>query len=85
MIAFLTMLTFVAQKTEVKIAGTMIAFLTTIINLGSMGSQALGGFLYEKIGLAPLIIISGATTLLILFFIPFLPLSDNEDDFEKRI
>ncbi len=77
MIAFLTMLTFAAQKTESLIAGSMFAFLTSVINLGSMGSGFLGGFLYEKIGLAPLIIVSGLTSLAILIFIPFLKINDK--------
>jgi MFS family permease len=72
MIAFLTMLTFAAQKTNIALAGSIFAFLTSIINLGLMGSSAVGGFLYEKIGLAPLIIVSGITSLAILVFLPFL-------------
>jgi predicted MFS family arabinose efflux permease len=50
----------------------MFAFLTSIINLGSIGSGFLGGYLYSKIGLGPLIIVSGLTSLMILIFIPFL-------------
>lgn len=72
MIAFLTMLTFAAQKTESLVAGSMFAFLTSIINLGIMGSGFLGGYLYSKIGLGPLIIVSGLTSLMILIFVPFL-------------
>jgi len=72
MIAFLTMLTFAAQKTESLVAGSMFAFLTSIINLGSIGSSFLGGYLYAKIGLGPLIVVSGLTSLMILIFVPFL-------------
>jgi len=72
MIAFITMLTFAAQKTESLVAGSMFAFLTSIINLGSIGSSFLGGYLYSKIGLGPLIIVSGLTSLMILIFVPFL-------------
>jgi predicted MFS family arabinose efflux permease len=50
----------------------MFAFLTSIINLGSIGSGFLGGYLYSKIGLGPLIVVSGLTSLMILIFIPFL-------------
>jgi len=74
MIAFLTMLTFAAQKTESLVAGTVFAFLTSVINLASIGSNFVGGYLYSKIGLGPLIIISGISSLLILIFIPFLKL-----------
>jgi predicted MFS family arabinose efflux permease len=50
MIFFLTMLTFAAQKTDPKLAGSIFAFITSVMNLGMMGSSALGGWLYEKIG-----------------------------------
>jgi len=72
MITFLTMLTFAAQKTEALVAGSMFAFLTSIINLGSIGSSFLGGYLYSKIGLGPLIVVSGLASLMILIFVPFL-------------
>jgi MFS family permease len=79
-IAFLTLLTFAAEKTSTVAAGTMFAFITAVMNLGLMGSDALGGFLYDKIGLAPLIIVSGVTSLLILVFIPFLKTeSENQN------
>lgn len=76
MIAFLTMLTFAAQKTEALIAGSMFAFLTSVINLGSIGAGFLGGFLYERIGLGPLILVSGLTSLAILIFVPLLKTED---------
>ena len=41
-----------------------------------MGSEALGGWLFAKIGLAPLIIVSGITSLAILIFLPFLKVED---------
>jgi len=72
MIAFLTMLTFASQKTEALITGSMFAFLTSVINLGSIGSGFLGGYLYSKIGLGSLIFVFGLTSLMILIFIPFL-------------
>jgi predicted MFS family arabinose efflux permease len=50
----------------------MFAFLTSIINLGSISSSFLGGYLYSKIGLEPLIFVSGLTSLMILVFVPFL-------------
>jgi MFS family permease len=80
MIAFLTMLTLAAQKTESLVAGSMFAFVTSIINLASMGSGFLGGYLYSKIGLGPLIVVSAVTSLIILIFVPFLKLEDNEEN-----
>ncbi|MEM4460864.1 MAG: hypothetical protein QXY70_01865, partial [Nanopusillaceae archaeon] len=71
-IFFLTMLTFAAQKTNPKLAGSIFAFITSVMNLGLMGSEALGGYLFSKVGLFWLIVISGITSLAILIFIPFL-------------
>ncbi|MCS7184178.1 MAG: MFS transporter [Patescibacteria group bacterium] len=76
-IFFLTILTFAAQKTEANLAGSIFAFFTSIMNLGLMGSNFLGGLLYEKIGLFYLIIVSGITSLFILIFIPFLRIENN--------
>ncbi|BCX15718.1 MAG: MFS transporter [Candidatus Parcubacteria bacterium] len=76
MIFFLTMLTFAAQKTDPKLAGSVFAFVTSVMNVGLMASEALGGWLFAKIGLAPLIIVSGITSLAILIFIPFLKVED---------
>jgi predicted MFS family arabinose efflux permease len=38
-----------------------------------MGSSALGGFLFSRIGLEPLILVSAAFSLLALILIPYLP------------
>lgn len=76
MIFFLTMLTFAAQKTDPKLAGSIFAFVTSVINIGLMGSEALGGWLYGKIGLAPLIVVSGIASLAILIFLPFLKVEE---------
>lgn len=76
MIFFLTMLTFAAQKTDPKLAGSVFAFITSIINIGLMASETLGGWLFAKIGLAPLIIVSGITSLTILIFLPFLKVEE---------
>lgn len=76
MIFFLTMLTFAAQKTNPKLAGSIFAFVTSVMNVGLMASEVLGGLLFAKIGLAPLIIVSGMTSLAILIFIPFLKVGE---------
>ena len=76
-IFFLTMLTFAAEKTNPNLAGSVFAFITSIMNLGLIGSQTIGGYLYAKIGLAPLIIVSGLSSLVILVFVPFLKIEDK--------
>jgi hypothetical protein len=51
----------------------MFAFLVSIINFYVQFFQVfLGGYLYAKIGLGPLIVVSGLTSLIILIFLPFL-------------
>lgn len=65
------------KKTDPKLAGSIFAFITSVMNLGLMGSEALGGWLFSKIGLAPLIIVSGITSLAILIFLPFLKVEEH--------
>jgi predicted MFS family arabinose efflux permease len=77
MLSQLVILDYAAQITPKEAEAFTFAGLCSIINLGSMGSAALGGFLYPKIGLDYLIIISGAFTLFCLFFIPHLKLNKN--------
>jgi hypothetical protein len=55
----------------------IFAFLTSIINLGSISSSFLRSYLYSKIGLDPLIVISSLTSLMILVFVPFLKIENN--------
>ncbi|MEM0476648.1 MAG: MFS transporter [Candidatus Aenigmatarchaeota archaeon] len=73
---FLTMLNFAARKIDSRITGSIFAFITSIRDIGIIGSNALGGWLFSKIGLASLIIFSGINNLAILIFIPFLKAND---------
>jgi len=74
MISHLIILDYCAKITPKEAEAFTFAGLCSILNLGSMGSTAFGGFLYPLIGLNWLIIISGSFTLLCLFFIPKLEL-----------
>jgi predicted MFS family arabinose efflux permease len=77
MLSQLVILDYAAQITPKEAEAFTFAGLCSIINLGSMGSGVLGGWLYPQIGLSWLIIISGVFTLFCLFFIPYLKLNKN--------
>lgn len=72
-VIFLALLNLAAKTSPQYAGGTIFALLMSFYNLGQMGSSALGGFLFPRIGLEPLILISAAFSLLVLFLIPHLP------------
>ena len=69
-IAHLVILAYVAKITPKGYEALVFAGLCSVLNLGSMGSGYLGGFLYDIIGYHKLVIISALFTCLCLFFIP---------------
>jgi predicted MFS family arabinose efflux permease len=72
-VIFLALLNLAARTSPQFAGGTVFALLMSFYNLGQMGSSALGGFLFPKIGLEPLIFLSAGFSLLVLFLIPHLP------------
>ncbi len=72
-VIFLALLNLAALTSPQYAGGTVFALLMSFYNLGQMGSSALGGFLFPRIGLGPLILLSAAFSLLVLFLIPHLP------------
>jgi predicted MFS family arabinose efflux permease len=72
-VIFLALLNLAAKTSPQYAGGTVFALLMSFFNLGQMGSSALGGFLFPKIGLELLILISAAFSLFVLFLIPHLP------------
>lgn len=76
-IIFLSILNLAAKVSPIYAGGTVFAFLASFLNLGSMGSQFLGGYLFSIIGLKPLIFVSAGFSFLVLFILPYL--SINED------
>ena len=73
-VIFLALLNLAAKTSPQYAGGTVFALLMSFYNLGQMGSSALGGFLFPRIGLEPLILISAVFSLFVLFLIPHLPL-----------
>ncbi len=71
---FLTMLNLAAVICPKYSEGTTFAALMSVWNLGGMGSAALGGWLFDQIGLQPLIVVSAAFTALAWPLVRFLKL-----------
>jgi len=72
MICHLVVLDYSAQITPKEAEGFTFAGICSVLNLAGMGSRVLGGFLYPRIGLNWLIIISALFTMTCLLFIPHL-------------
>jgi MFS family permease len=79
-VIFLALLNLAAQTSPQYAGGTVFALLMSFYNLGQMGSSALGGFLFPRMGLQPLILLSAAFSLLALLLIPYLPVQTKPQD-----
>ena len=79
MISHLVVMDYSAQITPKEAEGFAFASICSILNLGGMLSGVVGGFLYPRIGMNWLIIISGLFTLFCLFFIPYLKIQTTEN------
>jgi MFS family permease len=80
MIAFVATLSLAADFCSKRAEGFAFAALMSILNLSSAASNNLGSFLYEHAfhnRLAPLIIVSAASTAVIFLFVPLLRLGDK--------
>ncbi|MHA1738533.1 MAG: MFS transporter [Candidatus Heimdallarchaeota archaeon] len=73
-VSHLVIMAYVAKITPEGYEALVFAGLCSVLNLGSMGSGYIGGFLYDSIGYNWLVIISASFTLCCLFFIPKLKL-----------
>ena len=78
MISQLVILDYAAQITPKEAEAFTFAGLCSVMNLGAMGSGVLGGWLYPRIGLNWLIIVSGLFTFLCLLFIPHLKIKSEK-------
>jgi Na+/melibiose symporter-like transporter len=75
-LTFLVLMNAAALATTKFSEGTTFAFLTSFWNIGLIGSSALGGWLFAKIGLQPLVIISALFTAVTWLFLPYLKFGD---------
>ena len=76
-ITFLVMLNAAAIACPKYSEGTTFAALTSFWNIGIIGSDVLGGFLFGRIGLQPLIIVSAVFTAAAWLLMPFIKFSDD--------
>jgi MFS family permease len=81
MIAMLAFLDLAAKACPKQAEGTFFALLMSIYNLGTQGSQIVGGWLYGSVGYASLILISSAFTALCWLIVPFV----RVDQIEARV
>ena len=77
-VIFLALLNLAARTSPQYAGGTVFALLMSFYNLGQMGSSAFGGFLFTRIGLEPLIVVSAVFSLGVLFLIPYLPVQTKD-------
>jgi MFS family permease len=80
MVAFVATLTLAADFCPKRAEGFAFAALMSLLNLASAVSNNIGSFLYEHAfhnRLAPLIIVSAASTAVIFLFVPLLRLGDK--------
>ncbi len=83
-ILHIVILTYCAKITPDGAEGFTYAGITSILNAGSMGSSALGGFLYPRVGYNNLVLISAFATLACIFFMPYLKIG-GKNGHKKRI
>jgi len=71
-ITHLAVLDLAARACPVRAEGTVFALLMSCLNVGRTASTFLGGWLYDQIGLTPLILVSAGFTALCWVIVPFL-------------
>lgn len=76
-LAFLTILNAAALATPKGGEGTTFAVLMSFWNIGVVGAGALGGWLFSKIGLPPLIVTSALFTAAAWLILPYLKFADD--------
>jgi MFS family permease len=70
MLATLAFLDLAAKASPRQAEGTFFALLMSIYNAGTQGSQIVGGWLYDSVGYANLVLISAAVTALCWLIVP---------------
>ena len=71
-ITHLAVLDLAARSCPLRAEGTVFALLMSCLNVGRTGSTFLGGWLYDQVGITPLIYISAGFTALCWLIVPFL-------------
>lgn len=71
-ICFLTLLAYMAQIVPVGAEGLFYALVTSVNNLAARLGSIVGGIIYDNFGYNINVVVASVTTLLCLFFIPYL-------------
>lgn len=71
-ITHLAVLDLAARSCPARAEGTVFALLMSCLNVGRTGSTFLGGWLYDYVGLTPLIFVSAGFTALCCLIVPLL-------------
>ena len=73
-------MSFIAKIVPIGYEGVSYAIVTSINNLsGRLGGVA-GGFIYDHLGYTPNVIIASITTLLCIFFVPYLVIKEKPNE-----
>jgi predicted MFS family arabinose efflux permease len=78
MITQLAFLDLAAKACPKHAEGTFFALLMSVYNLGVQGSQVTGGYLYDAVGYAPLVVASAAMTALAWVLVPLVNIPEIE-------
>jgi MFS family permease len=78
MIIQLAFLDLAAKACPKHAEGTFFALLMSVYNLGTQGSQVTGGYLYDSVGYAPLVLVSAAMTGAAYFLLPLVNIPEIE-------
>jgi len=78
MITQLAFLDLAAKACPRHVEATFFALLMSVFNAGTQGSQIVGGYLYDWLGLTPLIFISAVTTALAWLLVPLVSIDAIE-------
>jgi MFS family permease len=78
MITQLAFLDLAAKACPKHAEGTFFALLMSVYNLGAQGSQVTGGYLYDYVGYAPLVLISAAMTAAAWLLVPLVNIPEIE-------
>jgi MFS family permease len=70
MITHLAFLDLAAKACPRRVEATFFALLMAVFNAGNQGSQVVGGYLYDGLGYAALVLISAAFTAVTWFLVP---------------
>ncbi len=84
MITQLAFLDLAAKACPRRVEATFFALLMSVYNGGTQGSQVVGGWLYDWLGLSPLIMVSAVATALVWFLVPLVQIDRIEAEARRR-